>query len=815
MADGSVIIEIDAETKNLYKNLNKAKRALDSYQKEEETSWSNLYEARKRAAEAAEKTAFGGKTNKQSRKEFDDLLKKSEELLSVLEEYGSKIGKLTKKQQKFLDFQSQVNPNLDFYGEKFQGKLFKKKILPERAEAYYNYPEVKQESDQVLDKLKQKLEERKESRKQLKKLMEKIELGPEVFEAKANIFESQENIKYSKEEIDSYKKAIEDLNREKRKILSKEALGGLEKPLKALTSPKGRKSLGFFDKLKAKIDNVSHSFKYFWFQVKTALLWGVLLSPLMKVFDTLRGNLFAVATQSNAFSQSLANLKGTIWTASAPALVALTDWLTVFMDKLAVAITYVGTFINALFGLSAVSKKTVKNFATAKDAAKGAGKTKKDKSLASWDTVQKLTKPVGDSGAGSGTQQPVPPTFEQDFSKAQKALEEFKRILAEEGWYGVGEEIGKRITEAISKIDPVQIATSISNGIRTALQLVAGFIDGIDFSLIGQKLRDFFLNIDWGGIAHDAVVLFGEGLKAAFEFLSGVLGIDFTPIIDGIDWMVESITTLLDLVSGKIKFDEFWESLSAGQKAFALIAVGLVGAGGIIALFHKLKDAFSLTSLVSTGMSSKVLPALFKAFGFIKSPIGIAIIAIGALVGAIAWLADNWEMIKQKTSEIMENIKMAIKNGIDAVVKSIEKAPGPIKAVINGLMFLVESAINGIKKALSLLKLDFTVPDWVPIIGGKRVDTTYVPVKLPRFAEGGLVNPGHEFAAILGDNRREQEIVSPVSTMKQALMDALAESGRSYRGDIVLELDGHEFARIANPLLQNETNRIGIVATGG
>ena len=49
-----------------------------------------------------------------------------------------------------------------------------------------------------------------------------------------------------------------------------------------------------------------------------------------------------------------------------------------------------------------------------------------------------------------------------------------------------------------------------------------------------------------------------------------------------------------------------------------------------------------------------------------------------------------------------------------------------------------------------------------------------------------------EFAAILGDNNREAEVVSPLSTIKQALLEALKEAGAGLGGDIqlMINLDG-------------------------
>lgn len=46
---------------------------------------------------------------------------------------------------------------------------------------------------------------------------------------------------------------------------------------------------------------------------------------------------------------------------------------------------------------------------------------------------------------------------------------------------------------------------------------------------------------------------------------------------------------------------------------------------------------------------------------------------------------------------------------------------------------------------------------------------------IPALARGTVVPPNREFMAVLGDNKREPEIVSPLSTMKQAVKEAMGE----------------------------------------
>ena len=69
----------------------------------------------------------------------------------------------------------------------------------------------------------------------------------------------------------------------------------------------------------------------------------------------------------------------------------------------------------------------------------------------------------------------------------------------------------------------------------------------------------------------------------------------------------------------------------------------------------------------------------------------------------------------------------------------------------------------------------------MPKIGGKKFgfdfDHINIP-EIPQLAQGTVVPANYgNFLAMLGDNKRETEIVSPLSTMKKALSEALAESG--------------------------------------
>ena len=87
--------------------------------------------------------------------------------------------------------------------------------------------------------------------------------------------------------------------------------------------------------------------------------------------------------------------------------------------------------------------------------------------------------------------------------------------------------------------------------------------------------------------------------------------------------------------------------------------------------------------------------------------------------------------------------------------------------------------------------------------------------RMPRLATGTVVPPrAGEFAAILGDNNRETEVVSPLSTIEQALDNVMAkymgEGGNRRPMQIDLIINGQRFARAVYEANNQERQRVGV-----
>lgn len=124
--------------------------------------------------------------------------------------------------------------------------------------------------------------------------------------------------------------------------------------------------------------------------------------------------------------------------------------------------------------------------------------------------------------------------------------------------------------------------------------------------------------------------------------------------------------------------------------------------------------------------------------------------------------------------------------GIKTIFKGVwESISAVLQTPINAMLALVENFVNRIIDGINKLIKGFNairwnVPDWVPGIGGKQLGfniSQISKVSLPRLAQGGWVAANNPQLAIIGDNKREGEIVTPESKIREQVEMALAKFG--------------------------------------
>ena len=158
-----------------------------------------------------------------------------------------------------------------------------------------------------------------------------------------------------------------------------------------------------------------------------------------------------------------------------------------------------------------------------------------------------------------------------------------------------------------------------------------------------------------------------------------------------------------------------------------------------------------------------------------------------------------WDSVKNKTSRTWENVATfvsnkveAIKNAItnkfnaarDAVRSAFEGIVNFIKAPINQAISIVNDAIGKINNAIGGIESAFSFGPWTIQTpwGSKTIGfhATFPRVEtLPYLASGAVIPPRGEFLAVLGDQKKGNNLEAPESLLRQIVRE---ESGKG-QGD--------------------------------
>lgn len=299
-------------------------------------------------------------------------------------------------------------------------------------------------------------------------------------------------------------------------------------------------------------------------------------------------------------------------------------------------------------------------------------------------------------------------------------------------------------------------------------------------------------------------------LQASFDNLIAILGESLLPAITPI---IQFITDLLQ------KFSELDPKT---QKVIVIIGAVLAAIGPVVSVIG------GIISVVST---------LIPIITAVVSALNPVTLAIGAVIAAIVLLIKNWDAVKETMQKFddflqeifakdftevfgpvlgealnaffqnVENIWNSIKqifNGIvtfisgvfagdwekawegikdifEGVFKAFEAlAKAPLNAVIGAINGLIGGVEKGLNKIIEMINdIDFDIPDWVPVFGGKSFDIN-IPkvksVKIPYLAQGAVIPPNAPFMAVLGDQRHGNNIETPEDLLRKVVRE---ESGRN------------------------------------
>lgn len=417
----------------------------------------------------------------------------------------------------------------------------------------------------------------------------------------------------------------------------------------------------------------------------------------------------------------------------------------------------------------------------------------------------------------------------------------FATLIAGLGLLGVGITLAETSEKVQSWVETLGL-DSVNEFVSIALVL-----GGIALIAIGACLGNILMVIAGigligGGVAYANDETKGKwadnlGLDSVFDYVTAAMQLAGIALIAigaclGNIAMVIAGGVILGLgvtadIIGEEKLKEWWEvlklttvqqwvSIALLLTGIALIAIGACMGNIVMILAGALALGVSYAAASEGTLKDWVtVMGLEKVTGWVTAAlllVGIALVVFGILTANIMMILAGAGMLGAGVtvgvttgtfSTWLNSITSAFRSFKETMLEIFEGLGDGIKGVINGIIYGIEwlcnKVIDGINKVTSALNnLSFTIPDWVPVLGGKKFGFSIKQlshVSIPRLAEGAVIPPNREFLAVLGDQRRGTNIETPLSTMVEAFKQAMAESGSNGTYTFVVNLDGREVAR--------------------
>jgi phage-related protein len=554
-------------------------------------------------------------------------------------------------------------------------------------------------------------------------------------------------------------------------------------------------------------------------------------------------------------STALNNLGASVFNALTPAINAVIPYIVSFIDAISKAVGWVVKFFNVLSGNKSAPVAVASGMSSAATGAKnlqknteGATKAaeKLKRSTAGFDELNVMSNNAASAGSGAGGGGGI---------SAGGGLVDTGGVIDTSGLDTSLDESTKKIETFIEtikgKIDQLKdVFSPTIEAWSGAFDTVATAWDGSKGNFLDGiiNIRDSFLNLGTyvgtdfvptiiNSFSENLAPMFGDvfgfGISEtslAFESISGIvkdhvdnqiipnletlktnatdifssIGTAWdkhgTNLLTQISGVIESIRTsienfyygVIDPIMTLIreKWDEVWTN-SLKPLVDEVIDAVLDIATNILLLYNK------YVAPVVDWLEQKIYPIIVKVVGWIVDSVGDAIDSIaGVIKGIIKTIKGIVQFITGVFTGDWKKAWEGVKNifkGIFDTLYNVVKAPlNLIIGAINGVLKGITTAVNTAIRAIN--KLSFTVPDWVPGIGGSKFGFNIKEVsapQIPKLATGGIAIG--ETLARIGEGGRK-EAVLPLEQNTQ-WMDMLADRINARNNaptKIVLSVDGKE-----------------------
>ena len=616
------------------------------------------------------------------------------------------------------------------------------------------------------------------------------------------------------------------------------------------------------------------------------------LGSILAFFRGMRDAMQGAMQQNDQLAASLARIRGSLATAFSAVFTAALPALQALMNGLAALTAKLASFLSALFGTTVSRAGAAAKKLGAVGSSAGRAAKQLQGALAGFDELNVLQRQqedtdggaagagydfgaAADAGASGFGEQLRAAILAQDWDglglllgeKVNSLVDRFDahawgarlgrvlqagiatlwRFIETVDWNAIGRKAGEFLTSALDEIDAWKLGQLLTAKVRIGLELLQGFAETFDWALFGQKVSDGLIGalenladsikeVDWDNLGRGiADCIRNIDFSGISEALGDLVGSAFRGMFDFFSALLEE-----PLAAAKELFLAGWNATMANAELYedagTAVVAGLFNGiwsvmSGVYAwlmehVFTPFMNGFKAAFGINSPSTVMAEMGRFLVLGVLNGIIAVWGRVTGfftdSLEGIKALFSDAWMALQESTQTLWNGIRDTIKGAINSII-----------GLVNGL---AQAAANGINAVIDILnRLHFTVPDWVPGLGGKSFGFDLPKVsapQIPLLAGGGVIT--QPTLAMMGEYQgagRNPEIVAPEDKLRGIfaeslgpLLELLAELLALLRdgGDqeIVIRFAAsggiEQLVRLLLPYIDKEQTRVGAkLVTGG
>ena len=227
-----------------------------------------------------------------------------------------------------------------------------------------------------------------------------------------------------------------------------------------------------------------------------------------------------------------------------------------------------------------------------------------------------------------------------------------------------------------------EVGESVATTFLNIVNSVIGLLETLSTKLVevwnngGEHLFQGFIRLA-AKIFEVAGIIFTEFIAPFADGLLNILAPAFSAVLDIAGYFLDGLTMLFNWLANEGK---------PVLQVITDLVLGLGTAFGIVKLAQAAWMAIQAVYGVVTGIATAATTAFGAAMAFLTSPIGLVVLAIGAVIAVGVLLAQNWDWVCQKASELgswvsqkWEDLKTNVGNACESLRNTVAEKWNNIK----------------------------------------------------------------------------------------------------------------------------------------